>query len=81
MVIRKNLKNPVKTIRIKSEKENGQSYSLLVSAVSLLGTFGTSPVGCLGNSWRLACGSWMDSWSWHSAAPVEHLECSGVPTA
>ena len=59
MVTRKNLKNPIKTIKIKSKKEK---RSMLFTAANLYGelrTFGTSPVGCSGNSWRLACGSWM----------------------
>ena len=50
----------LKQSKLSLKKENGQCFSLLLTyTVSLLGTFGTSPVGCSGNSWRLACGSWM----------------------
>ena len=59
MVTTKNLENYIKAIKIKSKKEHGQCFSLLLtSTVSLFGTFVTSPVGFSGNSWWLACGSW-----------------------
>ena len=61
----------VRQIFHKNIKINAAFSLLLASMVSLLGTF----------DWWLACGSWVNSWWWHSAALVEHLGCSGLLTA
>ena len=82
MVTRKNLKNPIKTIKIKSEKGK---RSMFFTAANLYGELAwdlpNPTVGCSGNSWQLACRSLMDSWWWGSAAAVEHLGCLGLLTA